>query len=104
MLDPTNQVQLMLGWIALWSIVTFVVYAHDKRAAKAGSDARGRSKARRVRERTLHLLALIGGFVGGWIGRHALRHKTQKPSFAIVLTLATVIHTALLASKLLRLW
>lgn len=84
------------AWIALWSVVTFVAYAIDKAAAKAGSDARGRSKRARISERTLHLLALLGGFAGGWIGRHGLRHKTKKPAFAVVLALSTVLHLALL--------
>lgn len=84
------------AWIAVWSVVTFAVYALDKAAARAGSDARGRKRRTRVSERTLHLLALLGGFAGGWIGRHALRHKTSKPAFAIVLALATALHVALL--------
>jgi uncharacterized membrane protein YsdA (DUF1294 family) len=84
------------AWIAVWSAVTLVAYAVDKAAARAGSDARGRSKRARVSERTLHLLALIGGFAGGWIGRHGLRHKTKKPWFAAVLALGTVLHVALL--------
>lgn len=86
------------AWIAAWSVVTFVVYALDKSAAKAGRDdgARGRSKRARVSERTLHALALLGGFVGGWIGRHGLRHKTRKPWFAVVLVVSTVLHGVLL--------
>lgn len=84
------------AWVAAWSVTTFVVYAIDKRAAKAGSDARGRSKRARVSERTLHLLALVGGFLGGLIGRHALRHKTKKPLFAVVLAVSAVLHGALL--------
>ena len=47
-------------------------------------------------ESTLHGLALLGGFVGGWVGRHALRHKTRKPIFALVLGFATVGHAALI--------
>lgn len=85
-----------LAWIAVWSVVTFVAYAIDKSAAKAGSDPRGRSKRARVSERTLHLLALLGGFPGGWLGRHGLRHKTKKRWFAIVLAVSTALHGALL--------
>ena len=86
----------LLIWIAVWSLVTFAVYAYDKRAAKA--------RRRRVPETTLHTLALVGGFVGGWIGRQGLRHKTRKPKFAVVLTLATVVHAGLLGSRLFGLW
>ena len=83
------------AWLAVWSVTTFVAYAVDKRAAKAGRDGRGRSKRERVSERTLHLLALVGGFVGGVVGRHALRHKTKKPVFAGVLAVSAVLHGAL---------
>lgn len=84
------------AWIAAWSVTTLVAYAIDKRAARAGSDARGRSKRARVSERALHLLALVGGFVGGLVGRHVLRHKTKKPAFGVVLAVSAVLHGALL--------
>jgi uncharacterized membrane protein YsdA (DUF1294 family) len=83
-------------WIAVWSVTTFVAYAIDKAAAKAGQDERGRSTRARVRETTLHLLALLGGFLGGWLGRHGLRHKTKKPVFGVVLAVSTVVHAVLL--------
>ncbi|MCH9681262.1 MAG: DUF1294 domain-containing protein [Deltaproteobacteria bacterium] len=88
------------AWIVAWGLVTFVVYAIDKRAARAGKDDRGGSKRSRVDELALHLLAVVGGFVGGWVGRHGLRHKTRKPMFAVVLVLATALHL----SALLGLW
>jgi len=81
-----------LAWVAAWSVVTFVAYAIDKRAARNG--------AARINERALHLFALLGGFVGGWIGRHALRHKTRKPVFGVVLGIATALHGAALVHHL----
>lgn len=84
------------AWIAAWSVTTFIAYAIDKAAAKAGQDDRGRSRRTRVRESTLHLLALLGGFLGGWLGRHGLRHKTKKPMFGAVLAVSTVLHAVLL--------
>ncbi|MEX1364121.1 MAG: DUF1294 domain-containing protein [Nannocystaceae bacterium] len=89
-----------LAWIVAWGAVTFVMYAIDKSASAAGKDDRGNSKEARVNELALHLLALLGGFVGGWIGRHGLRHKTNKPVFALVLLVATGLHV----SKMLALW
>ncbi|MET0262934.1 MAG: DUF1294 domain-containing protein [Rariglobus sp.] len=67
------------------SLITLVLYALDKRASK-------RPGARRVRERTLHLWALAGGFVGSLMGLFWLRHKTRHPSFAFVTVLALAIH------------
>ncbi len=77
------------AWIVAWSLVTFVVYAIDKAAAK-------RTDAARVDELALHGLAVLGGFAGAWIGRHGLRHKTQKPMFGLVLLLATALHVGVL--------
>jgi uncharacterized membrane protein YsdA (DUF1294 family) len=72
-------------WLAVTSIATFSLYGFDKsRASVPGAD--------RVPERTLHLLSLVGGFAGGWLGRLVFRHKTQKPIFAVVLAIATIVH------------
>jgi uncharacterized membrane protein YsdA (DUF1294 family) len=76
-----------LVWLAILSLITFITYGHDK--------SRARSGGWRVPENTLHWLAILGGFPGGWIGRAVFRHKTKKASFTIVLILATAIHAAL---------
>ncbi len=73
-------------WLATTSFITFALYGMDKFQAKQGNQ--------RVPERTLHLCALVGGFLGGWIGRLAFRHKTQKPIFTVVLLAATALHLA----------
>ncbi|MCA9698389.1 MAG: DUF1294 domain-containing protein [Myxococcales bacterium] len=88
------------AWITAWSLVTFFMYLYDKLAAGGGKDDQGNSQAARVNENALHLFALLGGFVGGWIGRHALRHKTKKPAFGFVLAMATALHL----SKIFGLW
>ena len=61
---------------------TFLVYAKDKRAARA---YRWRTK-----ESTLHTLALIGGWPGALIAQQVLRHKSRKNAFQFVFW-ATVI-------------
>lgn len=88
------------AWLIAWSVVTFAMYLVDKLAARQGQDDDGNSKAARVNERALHLFALLGGFAGGWIGRHGLRHKTRKLEFGVILALATAAHL----SKLAGLW
>lgn len=72
-------------YYGVMSFITLVVYAWDKRAAKHAG-------ARRVRERTLHLWAVAGGFVGALMGQFWLRHKTKHPSFIIVTVLALAAH------------
>ena len=58
------------------SIITFIIYAQDKSAARKG---RWRTK-----ESTLHLLALLGGWPGALIAQQTLRHKSQKTEFRFV--------------------
>lgn len=76
------------AWLAGASIVLFAVYGVDKRRAVGGG--------RRAPEAALHLLALAGGFAGGWAGRYLFRHKTRKVGLVIVLLLATVLHLAII--------
>lgn len=70
---------------AVMTSCTLLAYAWDKRASK-------RPGARRVRERTLHLWAVAGGFFGAWLGQAWLRHKTRHASFAAVAVLAMAAH------------
>jgi uncharacterized membrane protein YsdA (DUF1294 family) len=72
--------------VALMSVVAFVAYGFDKR--------RARKNGRRVPEKTLHLMALFGGWPGALIGQRVFRHKTQKISFRIVFWLCVVLHLA----------
>ena len=76
-----------IAWLGGWSVVTFMFYGFDKRRAQAGGQ--------RVPELILHLLSLIGGFVGGWLGRFYWRHKTLHPSFLIVLVFSTILHISI---------
>ena len=75
-------------WLAATGVTTFVLYGYDKVEARVGGG--------RVPENVLHGLALAGGFVGGWLGRFAFRHKTRKPVFMVVLAVATVLHLLLI--------
>ena len=59
----------LLLYLAAVNVVAFAVYGADKRRAKKGK--------RRVPEKTLFLLAAIGGSVGAWAGMYAFRHKTR---------------------------
>ncbi|GAA3551643.1 DUF1294 domain-containing protein [Zobellella aerophila] len=77
-------------WYLVLSLITFGVYWWDKRAAIHGRW--------RVRERSLHLLAALGGWPGGWLARHLLRHKSRKPSFRLVFWLTVLANLTLPAA------
>ena len=59
----------LLGYLAAVNLLSFTVYGADKRRAKKDK--------RRVPEKTLFLLAIIGGSVGAWAGMYTFRHKTR---------------------------
>jgi uncharacterized membrane protein YsdA (DUF1294 family) len=79
---------LVLDLYLAASIITFAVYALDKRAAQ---------KDRwRTRESSLHLLGLLGGWPGGVIAQRVLHHKSKKRSFQRgVFAVATINSLAL---------
>jgi uncharacterized membrane protein YsdA (DUF1294 family) len=83
-----------IDWLLGWSVSLFALYGIDKTQAKLGGW--------RVPEIVLHALALIGGFIGGWLGMFIFRHKTQKPVFKVVLAAATVIGAVLFYTFVLR--
>jgi uncharacterized membrane protein YsdA (DUF1294 family)/cold shock CspA family protein len=64
------------------SLITFMVYAVDKSAARKGGW--------RTPENTLHMLSLVGGWPGAIVAQQKLRHKSKKQSFRVVFW-ATVI-------------
>ncbi|MEY8194508.1 MAG: DUF1294 domain-containing protein [Cycloclasticus sp.] len=55
------------------SLLTFIIYAMDKSAARRG--------AWRTPESTLHLFALAGGWPGAMVAQQKLRHKSKKQPF-----------------------
>jgi uncharacterized membrane protein YsdA (DUF1294 family) len=68
------------------SLVTFVEYGLDKRAARLGRW--------RIPERRLHILALAFGWPGAWIAQRAFRHKTMDRRFRIIFWMIIALHAA----------
>ena len=75
---------LLLAFYGSLSLITFCFYGADKSAAKRGKQ--------RVRESTLHLLSLFGGWFGALLGQKVFRHKTKKMRFLVVFWLTVVVN------------
>ncbi len=74
-----------LPWVLVAiNLGTFLAYALDKHAARRGR--------RRIRERTLHLWSLAGGWPAAGMVQRVLRHKTAKASFQRGYWLAVLGH------------
>lgn len=61
------------GYIAFINIILFIVMGFDK--------ARARMQGRRVPEKRLWILAVLGGALGMLAGMHFFRHKTKHSTF-----------------------
>ena len=66
------------------NVIAFILYGLDKKYA--------REVRRRIPEKTLLGIALIGGAAGAWIGMQTFRHKTKHMSFRMLVPLFAVVH------------
>ena len=71
------------------SLVTFVVYAMDKRKAVKSQW--------RIPEATLHLCELLCGWPGAMIAQVLIRHKNAKLSFQLVFWAMTIVNVGIFA-------
>ena len=67
-------------WLLIINALALLAYGLDKLLAKLKEYA---PKTRRIPEKTLLLLAALGGGIGAWLGMELFRHKTQHRSFRI---------------------
>ncbi|MBP2000892.1 uncharacterized membrane protein YsdA (DUF1294 family) [Paenibacillus shirakamiensis] len=66
---------ILLLWFVVMNMIGYVVMAEDKKKAQR--------RRERTPERTLFLLAFIGGALGVLIAMYKKRHKTQHISFRV---------------------
>ena len=70
------------AWLAMWlvliNLVTFFTFGVDKLQAKRKEK---KDTVRRVPEKTLFLLAVLGGSIGALLGMKVWHHKTLHKSF-----------------------
>lgn len=68
--------------IAVFSLLTFMVYKFDKENAKTGGW--------RTPENILHVLSLFGGWPGAFLAQHILRHKNKKIVFQLIFIITAI--------------
>lgn len=84
---PAGAVWVAAGALSAINVLAYALFAWDKRQA--------RRHGRRVRERTLLLVAAAGGAAGAWAGMRQWRHKTRHLRFRLLVPLLLALQTAL---------
>lgn len=65
-------------------VITFIAYAIDKSAAQ--------NNQWRTQESTLHILSLLGGWIGALFAQTKLRHKSKKQEFQTAYWMTVIAH------------
>lgn len=77
----------IMVWFVFINLVAYIVMSDDKR--------RARQRKERVPEKTLFLLAAIGGALGVLVAMNTKRHKTKHASFRIGIPLLLLLNAVL---------
>ena len=83
----------LAAYLLLANILAYTAFAVDK--------SRAIHAERRIPERSLLILATLGGWIGAKIAQHRLRHKTRKQPFGILLNLSVLVLPGLIATAII---
>ena len=83
---------ILYVWLLGINIAAFALMGADKARAKKG--------ARRIRERTLLLIAAAGGSVGVLMGMASFRHKTRHKKFTVGVPAILIVQAALVLAAI----
>lgn len=76
--------------VAAMNVAGFAIMGWDKRLAQRAR------RARRIPERRIWTIAILGGGLGAWLGMIVWRHKTKHKSFVRGLPLTAILSIVLL--------
>ena len=82
------ELKIILGYILAMSVIAFVVCGVDKFAAQ--------HQKRRISEKMLFLLSLLGGSIGMYLGMFTFRHKTKHWYFVVGIPAIILLQAGLL--------
>lgn len=86
--------KILLAYLLLLNLISIFFMASDKRKAKKGRW--------RIAEKTLFLLAFLGGSIGIYLGMYLFHHKTRKPLFRF--GIPAIILLQILAAVFILCW
>ena len=80
--------EIVIYYLILVNIVTFIVYGIDKLKA--------RKSLWRIREAALLMLAVLGGSIGAWLGMKVWHHKTLHKKFRYGIPVIIIIQLVII--------
>ena len=87
-----NMRELIIGYFIVISVALLLVMRLDK--------SRATHNRYRISERTLWILALAGGAIGGTAGMQLFRHKTKHKAFVVGFPLLAILDVIIVANLL----
>lgn len=79
-------IKVIVGYLLLVNTGAFLTMGIDKSKAKHGKW--------RISEKTLFLLAAVGGSIGSLAGMYTFRHKTKHTKFVVGMPAILIVHMA----------
>lgn len=79
---------ILVIYLVIINLASFFMYGIDKRRAKKNKW--------RISEKTLLIMAAVGGSVGAMLGMTKFRHKTQKWKFKLLVPIFLILQVILL--------
>lgn len=83
-----NNILIILIYLLVMNIIGFAIMGIDKSKAKRG--------AWRIPEKTLFLIAILGGSIGSLLGMKQFRHKTKHKTFTIGMPAILIVQAAII--------
>ena len=83
---PEEILWLLAAFLIVMNVMGFAAFGYDKRCAVR--------RRWRVPEKTLFLLALLGGSLGSYAGMKVFRHKTRHLKFRIGIPVILLVQSA----------
>ena len=89
-----NQIVLLVyvGYLLLFSLITFILFLVDKQLAI--------KEKTRIKEKVLLFFVAIGGGIGGYFGRVLGHHKTKKIYFSLIINLTLILQLLILGAMI----
>ena len=79
---------ILASYLVIMNVIGFVIMGVDKKKAI--------KHQYRIPEKTLFLVAILGGSLGGWLGMKRFRHKTKHMKFVVGFSALFLVQTGIL--------